>query len=719
MHPNFCLKLRPVAIACVAVMTAVVPLAGQTQTKDKEIYLGEMKVTAPAVASKDALPETYSGGQVARGARLGVLGNTNVLDAPFEVTSYTSQKIEDQQDSTIAGVLYSDPSIRMSTSDGHTVENLMMRGLDVGSSNFAFNGMYGLLSNGHVNTFMIERVEVFKGPSAMISGISPSGEVGGVINLVPKRANDADLTRLTTTYESDLRFGFKADVSRRFGEEKRLGIHVNGNFASGERPVDDQKQYNRDVAVAIDYRGDQWKVEFDLYSTKQRNSHGLLGLFMVSSAGAVIKAPDATLNQNNGLFLNESIQGTSLRGEVDLSDNLTAYAAVGGMKDDFYGSRYSTHVMSIQPDGTGTVRAFLQDGRNSSYSAETGLRAHFDTGSVKHSLVASMSAYHDRTYHTMRINTATSNIYRPIGSVSYNPNATPWLTDSEKTFTSFSVADTMSFLDDRALLTMGLRQQRVRTTNLTNGAAYDEDAVTPAVGLVVKPWGPNVSLYANYIEGLSAGTTVNDPIYSNNGETLAPYKSKQAEVGVKWDSGSLMNTISLFQIKRPSLMAIDQGGSKPYYGYEGEQRNRGIEWNIAGEVTRSVRALGGVAYTKGKHTKSSTVKGMTAAGIPDWTATLGTDFDIPGVAGLAANGRVIYTGRQYLMTGSRLEVPSWTRYDVGTRYATKIADKNVVFRANVENLFNRAYWSGVFSTGVGLTTVGAPRTYKLSASIDL
>lgn len=700
-------------------MTAVLPSGVHAQSSSSEATLGEVTVTAPAVESKEALPEVYSGGQVARGARLGNLGNTDVLDAPFEVSSYTSKLIEDQQGSTVAGVLYNDPSIRMSTSDGHSVENLMIRGLDVSSSNYAFNGLYGLLSNGHVNTFMIERVEVFKGPSALVSGISPSGEVGGVINLVPKRAKDEDLTRLTTTYESNSRFGLKADVSRRFGEEKRLGIRVNGSYASGERVVDEQKQYNRDAAVAIDYRGDRWKLELDLYSTKQRNSNGLPGLFMVSSAGSVLKAPDATLNQNNGLFLNETTQGASLRGEVELTNNLTAYAALGGMKDDFYGSRYSTHVMSIQPDGTGTVRAFLQDGRNSSYSGEAGLRARFETGSIKHNLVASLSAYHDHSFYTTRTNTATSNIYNPISSVSYNPNAKPSLSDTEKTFTSLAVADTMSFLDDRALLTLGLRQQRVRTTNLTNGVAYDEDAITPAAGLVVKPWGPNVSLYANYIEGLSAGTTVNDPMYSNNGETLAPYKSKQAEVGVKWDSGSLLNTVSLFQIKRPSLMAINQGGPKPYYGYEGEQRNRGIEWNVAGELTRGVRVLGGVAYTKGKYTKSSTVQGMTAAGIPDWTATLGTDFDIPGVTGLAANARVIYTGRQNLMTGSTLEVPSWTRYDIGARYATHIAGKNVVFRANVENVFNRSYWSGVFSTSAGLTTLGAPRTFKLSAAIDL
>lgn len=713
-------SLRPVALASALCIAAITSAISHAQTTTADNTLSEVKVSAPANGGSAAeqLPETYAGDQVARGARLGMLGNTDVLDAPFDVKAYTSQLIEDRQDNTVAGVLYNDPSIRMTTSDGHTVENLMIRGLDVSASNYAYNGLYGALSNGHVNTFMIERVEVFKGPSAMISGISPSGEVGGVINLVPKRAGDEALTRLTTTYESGARFGLKADVGRRFGEEKRLGIRINGNYASGEQAVDDQKQYNRDAAIAIDYRGRGWKLELDAYATRQRNANGLPALFMVSSAGKMLQAPDASLNQNRGLFLNETTTGTAIRGEVELNEHVTAYAAAAAMKDEFYGSRYSTHVMSIQPAGTGTVRAFLQDGTNSSYSAETGLRARFATGGIQHNLTASASAYHDHTDYSTRTNTGRSNIYAPSSGVAYNPAANPSRSNTEKTFASFALSDTLSFFNDQALLTLGLRQQRVRTHNLVSNVAYDEDAVTPALGLVVKPWGPSISLYTNYIEGLSAGTTINDSRYANDGETLAPYKSKQAEVGVKWDAGSLIHTLSVFQITRPSLMAQDKGGSKPYYGYEGEQRNRGLEWHVAGEITPGIRILGGVAYTQGKHTQSATVQNQNAAGVPDWTATLGTDFDIPAVAGLSANARMIYTGRQLLQTGSDLEVPSWTRWDVGARYATQIQGKRVVFRANIDNLLDRNYWAGVFSTGSGLTTLGAPRTYKLSASFD-
>ncbi|WP_256675046.1 hypothetical protein, partial [Pseudomonas sp. FSL R10-0071] len=60
---------------------------------------------------------------------------------------------------------------------------------------------------------------------------------------------------------------------------------------------------------------------------------------------------------------------------------------------------------------------------------------------------------------------------------------------------------------------------------------YDEQAITPAVGLVIKPWDVPVSLYANYIEGLTQGNTVGDVTAANYGDQFEPYKAKQVEAG--------------------------------------------------------------------------------------------------------------------------------------------------------------------------------------------
>ena len=102
--------------------------------------------------------------------------------------------------------------------------------------------------------------------------------------------------------------------------------------------------------------------------------------------------------------------------------------------------------------------------------------------------------------------------------------------------------------------------------------------------------------------------------------------------------------------------------------------------------------------------------------MPKWTANLGSEWDLPWVPGLTLSGRMVYTSSQYLDAANKLPIASWTRFDVGGRYATRIQGKNVVFRANVENLANRNYWAGYFNDGYA--TLGAPRTFKLSASVD-
>src|SRR3546814_11225960 len=86
----------------------------------------------------------------------------------------------------------------------------------------------------------------------------------------------------------------------------------------------------------------------------------------------------------------------------------------------------------------------------------------------------------------------------------------------------------MDMANGKVLLTLGARLQRVKQ-KLQD---YDESKLSPSIGVVVKPWGENTSLFANYMEGLSPGETVPTG-YDNEGETFKPLTSKQTEVGFK------------------------------------------------------------------------------------------------------------------------------------------------------------------------------------------
>jgi iron complex outermembrane receptor protein len=232
--------------------------------------------------------------------------------------------------------------------------------------------------------------------------------------------------------------------------------------------------------------------------------------------------------------------------------------------------------------------------------------------------------------------------------------------------------------------------------------------------VIVKPWGQNISLYANYIEGLQQGSTAPNGTV-NAGQVFPPFKSKQYETGVKVDFGRLMATLSLFQIKQPSGITDP---ATQIYSIDGEQRNRGLEINTSGEVADGVRLLGGVMFIDGELTKTQggTNDGKTAPGVPHTQVNFGTEWDTPFMRRLTLSGRVIYTSSQYLDVANTQQIPDWATFDIGARYRFEAGGKPITLRANVENLFDHSYWAMANPT-YGLSP-GAPRTLLLSATVD-
>ncbi|MGT2506125.1 TonB-dependent siderophore receptor [Cupriavidus basilensis] len=682
------------------------------------VELPTVTVSAAGDAA-EALPEAYAGGQMARGARLGMLGNVDMMDTPFSVSSYTAQTIEDQQASTVGDVLVNDPSVRFTTSAGHIYENYSIRGFSINADDLALSGMYGLSPNGHSPTEFIERVEVLKGPSALLSGMSPNGAVGGVINLVPKRAGDAPLTRFTADYISSSQFGGHLDLGRRYGERKEFGVRFNGAYRDGRSELDGQSKKRVLGALGLDYRGERLRLSLDAYANEEEISNG--SPWMASFSGTTVASPPKTgTNLLRGTHGRLDNKAAVVRGEYDFNDHITAYAGVGARGYRYSGYINGTRAGNVLPSGNYTGATYNQNGYIDTLSAETGLRARAQTGPVGHQVVLSATVLQMES-GTINKTSASypSNIYNPsTPKLAADPGAAPKTADT--TLTSIALADTLSFARDRVLLTAGLRAQRVQTRSFstTTGlqtADYDKSALTPALGLVVKPWTAQVSLYANYIEGLSQGDTVTDVTARNYGQVFAPYKSKQMEAGVKWDAGEITNTLSVFQISKPSMLKDTASNT---YNADGEQRNRGVEWNVFGQVMPRVRVMGGVTYTQAllTHTANGAYDGNTAFGAPRWAGSVALEWDTPWVPGLTLNGRAVRTSWQYINSANTQRIPGWTRFDIGARYATSIQNRKVVFRASVENLLNRSYWTGTFNDG--FVTQNAPRTFKLSTTVD-
>lgn len=717
----FLMDSRVARIAPSVALTLMLPLhAAYAQDAQQATTLQPVTVTAGALGDGD-LPPVYAGGQVAEGARLGLMGNQSVMDTPFNVTSYTSELIKNQQARTLADVMANDPSVRFTTSSGHAYENFRIRGFDVNQNDVAINGMYGLAPMGRTPVEFVERVEVLKGPNALFSGMAPSGAVGGTVNLVTKRATDTPTATFGVDWLSDGQLGTTIDAGRRFGTRNEWGARVNGSFSDGATTLDGQSRKREFLSAGLDYRGSALTASIDAYHSQESFTGGTPAMFWFASP-VVPVAPDPRINQFSTAY--GSIQSNAVMGQAEyrFNEHVSAFAGVGRRDSDQSGLINGTHARQIQPNGDFTGQIVGQRAYTDATTAEGGLRTRFKTGSVGHELVLQAS------YLKLEDGSATgpasvfrSNIYNPITPVMPALPGSPPKT-SENTLTSLALVDTMSFLDDKLRVTGGVRNQRVKTSNFDKTgkttARYDEDAVTPAVAVVVKPWGPDLSFYANYVEGLSKGDSVTDTTATNFGEVFAPYKTKQKELGVKWNAGTFTNTLALFEIEKPMLVT-EGSTAQPTYADGGEKRVRGVEWNTFGEISQGVRVLGGVTYTQGTQVKTSygRYNGNTAVGAPRWQVNTGVEWDTPWVPGLTLTGRVQATSRQYADSANNIEIPGWGQVDLGARYATKVNGRDVVLRLNVNNVFNKYYYAGIFSDTTPIATLGPARSVMASAAI--
>lgn len=665
--------------------------------------------------------DAYAGGQVARRGSQGLLGTRDFMETPFSMTTYTQEAVKNQQARTLGDLIASDPSVRATNPAGGRYEQFTIRGFSLFNSDVAYNGLYGVLPTYSIDMEMADRVDIFKGPTQLINGISPRGSVGGGINVVPKRATDKDITSLTGTWASGSQAGGAVDVGRRFGEDNKFGIRFNGVKQSGDTDWDHQTVDREMAVLGLDFRGERLRLSTDIGHT-ERDTDAPQERVQVA-AGAPVPSANNVRHNYAQSWSKASTNDTfgTLNAEYDLSDSVMLYGGVGARKSNHEFLRHAVSVSNGAGDFSVQPRDFTRD--ENVRTATAGVRSWFHTGPVSHEVNLAVSDFYmDFTNGGARYASAPSNIYNPVQTpVPSNPTRRDPKVYTENRFSGVALSDTLGFFDDRLLLTLGARWQRVKGDDWNNDVkgvtAYDEEKISPSGGILFKAT-DKLSLYANYMEGLSQGkiapsTSINDD------EIFPPFISRQVEVGAKYDAGALAVTAAVFRIKQP---AYETNDVTKVFGPNGKRQNDGVEVSVFGEPLKGVRLLGGVMYIDSEltHTTNGAYDGNRAPATPKYNVNLGAEWDVPAVEGLTLTSRGIYSSSQYLDPSNVKEIDAWNRLDVGARYAFKVDDKHITLRANVENVADKRYWSsaGASDDSEPGLTLSTPRTYLLSATLD-
>ncbi|OFC72536.1 TonB-dependent receptor [Alteromonas confluentis] len=702
----------------------------QAQTTQEDVEKDDDVEHIKVSSSQVKLNDSFAGGQVSRGGRAGILGNLDMMDSPFNSINFTADIIREQQSRSVADVLQNDPVVRVAKGFGNFQELYVMRGLPVYSDDMTYNGLFGILPRQYVAAELLERVEVFRGASAFLNGAAPGGSgLGGSVNIVPKRAGEEPLNRFTLGYESQNHFVGAVDVSRRFGEEgNSTGVRVNLVQRGGETSVDNQDRDLSVASVGIDHESENARVSLDLgYQDHQVDAPRPA----VTPSGGIPEAPESDTNfAQPWTYTNERQLFGAVRGEYDFSDTMTGWVAYGfreGEEDNIFANP------TAQVSGESSAYRFDNVRNDSIRSGELGLNIEFETGEVAHTLITSASVFSlssENAYAFSSFAGFPGNIYNPqpaempaadffIGGELDNP-----LVTEETDLSSVAIADMLSLMDGKLLVTLGGRFQNIETQtfNYNDGSslsAYDESQFTPVAGVVYKP-SEQLSYYANYIEGLLPGEVApassgGEPI-DNAGEVFDPYSAEQIEVGVKYDATNFGGAFSLFSTSKQTSVVRNN-----VFSTDGEQENQGVELSVFGMPSDNLRVVGGFTWLDAEMTKTQDglLDGKTAIGVPDLQVNVNVEWDVVALPGLTLDARAAYTSEQYASADNSLEVDASNRFDIGARYSFLVGLTDITLRARIDNVFDNNYWASVGGyPGSNYLVLSEPRTIKLSASVS-
>lgn len=658
--------------------------------------------------------------EVVNGGSAGVLGDEPAEDLPFTIRSYDESLIRNQQPQTLGALLENDPTIRTTYGFGNAAEQFIVRGFSLFGDDVGVNGLYGIGPRQLVAPELFGSVQVLNGASAFLNGAAPGGSgLGGNVNLILKRAQERDFVRATASAEESARFGGAVDVSRRFGANGEWGLRVNGAYRDGETAIDREDRRTQVLGASFDYDGGNLRAALDLAYQGIRVDN--LRPKVTIASGAVPAVPRANANYAQDYTysdLDEIFGLASL--EYDIAPDALLYVKAGAREGDeegIYGGIQVTDALT--GDATSGFHSFIPF-ESSNQAVEAGLRVRLGSAITQEiNFGGNVIWQEDRTAYDFFSPFAT-NLYAPV-QVAPQPTAfaggdldDPFPIAKRRLLSAFA-SDTIGFWNDRILVTGGLRLQTIRQDAFSyfGGARetrYEENAVTPVAGLLVKPV-DGLSLYANRIEALQVGPTApNEPLLvTNPGATLAPRKSTQYEFGGKLGLGGMFLTLGAYRIDRPGEGVLPDGS----FGYLGEQRHEGIEFTANGEIAPGLRLIGGAALTD-----TEFVNGNEVPGVPEYTANANVEWDLGFVSGLTLTGRVVHTGEQFVDQANTLELDSWTRFDLGARYVFAAAETPVTLRLSVDNVANERYWASAFDAFSPALLQGGPRAVKASISAD-
>jgi iron complex outermembrane recepter protein len=660
--------------------------------------------------------------------KLGLLGVQNVMDTPFNAVTLGQESFKNYSmpGQSLTNILTLDPSVRSSTTNLYN--DISIRGFNLSGHSFYINGIPGLLCQENIPTLFADSVTVVSGPGSGLNATPLSEAAGGSVNVISKKAQDKPNASVRLQFSGKSAFEQSMDVGQRFGRDNRYGIRINASNLNGETSTDNEKLTQRNLFINFDQKTSHSSTNLLAGYNYTKQKAGMWSVSFSNNVTSLPSAIDGSKNLKPSWAYNEYNNWiVALNHEQKISEHVSAFFNAGYHHEDWYG----------YIDGTPTITNNAGD-----YSLGLtnypltlvnkyigiGLKGDFKLGQVRNNYMLNIDR--ETQYYALSKNpmfgtyTVTGNLYTDGNWAYLGISAYSARHSSDAYLTGWHVMDTLSFDEDRLLLTLGVHGHRVtqdafNTTTKAKNSSTNADAICPTFGITYKI-APDLTVYANHSESFGAGKLVGTS-YENAGEVLDPAKTKQNELGIKLKRGVLLHTLSAFQINQANTTEETISG-KSYLRMNGEQDDNGIEYMVSGPLAKKWQLIGGLMYLNAKQNKTTAgyFDGKPVNGAAQWSGTLAAIYKPEKDVSLLA--RLNYLSSSTLFTSSsasysELNVPAYMVLDLGVEWKTKFDKTPVTLSAMCYNVEDKHYWKP--RTGQNSLLVGSPRTFMVSAQFDL
>ncbi|MBW4445070.1 MAG: TonB-dependent siderophore receptor [Plectolyngbya sp. WJT66-NPBG17] len=597
---------------------------------------------------------------------------------------------------------------------GLSSQNYTVRGFELGET--SRNGFRDFAFISPRDVANVERVEFLKGPASVLYG--GGFNFSGLVNTVTKRPLAEQRTEIGITAGSYNFYRPTIDITGSLTEDKTLLYRLNVAYENAGSFRDFGENESIFVAPVLTWRlgpNTTLTTEFNYQNYDYVFDRGLLPdpVFLNLPRNRYLFEPDF----NRARFTSKLF---TYDFEHRFNDNWRFRQGLSSLNIQGEESAVTPRNYSrpfLEPDG----RTFARDAQRSdeeqvNFGLQNEVYGKFNTGTVKHNFLFGVE------YSYYRFAYDFFDAANPPGSIDiFNPQYGSLPSDFfPSSGEEYGVRTVGIYIQDLAELTpnlkflAGLRYDIANTFYRdTLESAFDYSAsiskLSPRVGLVYQP-SLTTALYASW------GRSFSPEIFSRlRGNVPAkPATGEQIEVGIKQDffKNRLSATLALYQLTRQNVLTPDP--LDPDFSIQtGEQKSRGVELDIAGELSPGWNVIATYAYTDAFVSKDNDLPvGDRLSNVPKHSASLWTTYEIQSgnLQGLGFGAGLVFASDREVQIPNTIQLPSYVRGDASIFY------RRDRWRAaiNVKNLFNTKY----FQTQGFFVTPEAPFTVLGSLSVQ-